>query len=49
MILMLFIKKKTDVYNFANEATIYSCSLNYEEVHQKLSDDTPYYSKLVLN
>ena len=34
---MLFFKK-TEVCNFADDATINSSSLNYEEVHKKLSD-----------
>ena len=36
----MFFIKKTEVYNFADDTTIYSCSLNYEEAHQKLSDNT---------
>ena len=28
------------VYNFADDTTIYACSLNYKETHRKLSDDT---------
>ena len=35
----LFIKK-TEVYNFADDTTIYLCLLNYEEAHRKLSDNT---------
>ena len=30
--------KKTKVSNLADNTTIYSCSLNYEEAHRKLSD-----------
>ena len=37
--LMFFIKKR-EVYNFADDTAIYSCSLNYEEPHRKLSGDT---------
>ena len=37
---LMFFIKKTEVCNFADDATIYSCSLNYEEAHQKLSNDT---------
>ena len=36
---MLFIKK-TEVCNFADDTTIHSCSLNYEEAHRKLSNNT---------
>ena len=36
----MFFIKKTEVYNFADDTTIYSCSLNYKEAQQKLSDDT---------
>ena len=36
----MFFIKKTEVCNFADDTTIYSCSLNYEEAHRKLSDDT---------
>ena len=36
---MIFIKK-TEVCKFANDTTIHSCSLNYKEAHQKLSNDT---------
>ena len=36
----MFFIKETEVYSFANDATIYSCSLNYEEAHRKLSNDT---------
>ena len=39
MILMFFINE-TEVCNFADDATIYSCSLNYQEAHRKLSSDT---------
>ena len=37
---LMFFIKKTEVCNFADDATIYSCSLNYEEARQKLSNDT---------
>ena len=36
---MLFIKK-TEVCNFADDTNIYSCSLNCEGAHRKLSDNT---------
>ena len=36
----MFLIKKTEVCNFPDDTTIYSCSLNYEEAHRKLSDDT---------
>ena len=36
----MFFIKKTEAWNFADDTTIYSCSLNYEEAHRKLSDDT---------
>ena len=36
----MFSIKKTEVFNFADDTTIYSCSLNYEEAHRKLSDNT---------
>ena len=35
----MFLIKKTEVTNFVDDSTIYSCSLNYEEAW-KLSDDT---------
>ena len=37
---MIFFIQETEVYNFADDTTIYSCSLNYEEVAHKLSNDT---------
>ena len=36
----MFFIKETEVYSFANDATTYSCSLNYEEAHRELSNDT---------
>ena len=36
----MFLIKKAKVYNFADDTTIYLCSLNYEEAHRKLSNDT---------
>ena len=36
----MFFIKKTEVCNFVDDATIYSCSLNYEGARQKLSNDT---------
>ena len=36
----MFFIKKTKVCNFADDTTIYSCSLNYKEAHRKLSDNT---------
>ena len=35
----MFFIKETEVYNFADDTIINSCSLNYEEAHRKLSDD----------
>ena len=37
--LMFFIQEK-EVYNFADDTTIYSCSANFEEATMKLSNDT---------
>ena len=37
---LMFFIKKTEVCNFTYDTTIYSCSLNYEEAHRKLSNDT---------
>ena len=37
---MIFFIQETEVCNFADDTTIYSCSLNYEEVAHKLSHDT---------
>ena len=37
---LIFFIQETEVYNFADDTTIYSCSLNYEEVAHKLSNDT---------
>ena len=42
---LMFLIQETEVCNFANDTTIYSCSSNYEEATQKLSADT----HLVLN
>ena len=36
----MFFIKKTEVCNFPDDTTIYSCSLNYEEAPRKLSADT---------
>ena len=41
----MFFIQETEVCNFADDTTIYSCSSNYEEATQKLSADT----HLVLN
>ena len=41
----MFFIQETEVCNFADDKTIYSCSSNYEEATQKLSADT----HLVLN
>ena len=35
----IFINDLIKVYNFADDITIYSCSLNYKEAAQKLSND----------
>ena len=37
---MIFFIQEAEVCNFADDTTIYSCSLNYEEVAHKLSNDT---------
>ena len=37
---LIFFIQETEVCNFSNDTTIYSCSLNYEEVAHKLSIDT---------
>ena len=37
--LMLFINK-TELCNFADDTTLYKCSLNYKEANQKLYNDT---------
>ena len=37
---VMFFIKKAEVYKFANDDTIYSCSLNYKEAYRKLSNDT---------
>ena len=42
---LMFFIQETEVCNFADDTTIYSCSSNYEEATQKLSADT----HLVLN
>ena len=41
----MFFIQETEVCNFADDTTIYSCSSNYEEATEKLSADT----HLVLN
>ena len=43
-VLMFFIQE-TEVWNFADDTTIYSCSSNFEETTLKLSNDT----RLILN
>ena len=37
---LIFFIQETEVCNFANDTTIYSCSLNYKEAAHKLSNDT---------
>ena len=37
---LMFFIQETEVCNFADDTTIYSCSSNYEEATQKLSADT---------
>ena len=37
---LIFSIQETEVCNFANDTTIYSCSLNYIEAAHKLSNDT---------
>ena len=34
----MFFIKETEGCNFADDTTLYLCSLNYEEAHQKLSN-----------
>ena len=41
----MFFIQETEVCNFADDTTIYSCSPNYEEATQKLSNET----HLILN
>ena len=42
---LIFFIQETEVCNFADDTTIYSCSLNYKEATHKLSNDT----RIVLN
>ena len=35
-----FFIKETEVCNFTDDTNLYSCSLNFEEAHRKLSSDT---------
>ena len=35
----MFFFNETEVCSFANDTNIYSCSLNYEEANQKLSNE----------
>ena len=37
---LIFLIQETEVCNFADDTTIYSCSLNYKEAAHKLSNDT---------
>ena len=37
---LIFFIQETEVFNFADDTTIYSCSLNYKEAAHKLSNDT---------
>ena len=37
---LIFFIQETEVCNFADDTTIYSCSLNYKEAAHKLSNDT---------
>ena len=37
---MIFFIQETEVCNFADDATIYSCLLNYKEAAHKLSNNT---------
>ena len=37
---LTFFIKETEVRNFADDTTMYSCSLNHEEAHRKLSNAT---------
>ena len=36
---VMFFIKKAELYKFANDDTIYSCSLSYKEAHRKLSNN----------
>ena len=38
--MILFFHQENKILHFADDTTIYSCSLNYEEEHRKSSDDT---------
>ena len=42
---MMFFIPETEVYNFAKDTTLYSCSPNFEEATLKLSNET----RLILN
>ena len=37
---MIFFIQETEIRNFADDTTIYSCSINYKEAAHKLSNDT---------
>ena len=37
---LIFFIQETEVFNFADDTIIYSCSLNYKEAAHKLSNDT---------
>ena len=37
---LIFFTQETEIFNFADDTTIYSCSLNYKEAAHKLSNDT---------
>ena len=37
---LIFFIQETEICNFADDSTIYSCSLNYKEAAHKLSNDT---------
>ena len=42
---LMFLIKETEICTFVDDITIYSCSLDYEGAHRKLSND----ARIVLN
>ena len=44
---LIFFMQETEVCNFDDDTTIYSCILNYKETAHKLSNDTHIFFKLV--
>ena len=43
----MFFIKETEGCNFVDDTTIYSCFLNYEGAHRKLSNDTHIFLNLL--